>query len=178
MPWFGRFNSYFGTPVRVNVMSGIVSTIFMLAALEFSTGSNANTFTVVLYLATSTTLLSYLLIFPTVIKLRYNHPHVHRPYRLPFGMAGVWISGVLCTAWMLLGSWAGRVPRHHRRVHLRPPLQRARQLRGLARAIRSIHARNFGVVVLVGVVGYWLGKPVREREVDVPIEALSPAAGD
>ena len=25
-------------------------------------------------------------------------------------MAGVWISGVLCTAWMLLGSWVAIFP--------------------------------------------------------------------
>lgn len=178
IPWFGRFNSYFGTPVRVNVMSGIVSTIFMLAALEFSTGSNANTFTVVLYLATSTTLLSYLLIFPTVIKLRYNHPHVHRPYHLPFGMAGVWISGVLCTAWMLLGSWAavfpGTIDEYIFGLHYS-----VQDNYGVSRARFEVFTLGtLGVVVLVGVVGYWLGKPVREREVDVPIEALSPAAGD
>ena len=63
-PWFGGFNASFGTPVRVNVLSGIVSTLFMIAAVQPRTGSNASTFTVVLYLATSTTLLSYLLIFP------------------------------------------------------------------------------------------------------------------
>jgi amino acid transporter len=178
VPWFGRFNSYFGTPVRVNVMSGIVSTIFMLAALEFSTGSNANTFTVVLYLATSTTLLSYLLIFPTVIKLRYSHPHVHRPYHLPFGMAGVWISGVLCTAWMLLGSWAAVFPGtiDEYIFGLNYSVQ---DNYGVSRARFEVFTLGtLGVVVLVGVVGYWLGKPVRDREVDVPIEALSPAAGD
>src|SRR4051794_8870629 len=108
--WFGRFNSYFGTPVRVNVMSGVVSTLFLIAAQRFSSGSNASTFTVVLYLATSTTLLSYLLIFPTVIKLRYRHPEVHRPYRLPFGMVGVWVVAILCTGWMLLGSWVALFP--------------------------------------------------------------------
>jgi amino acid transporter len=150
----------------------------MLAALEFSTGSNANTFTVVLYLATSTTLLSYLLIFPTVIKLRYNHGHVHRPYHLPFGMAGVWISGVLCTAWMLLGSWAavfpGTIDEYIFGLHYS-----VQDNYGVSRARFEVFTLGtLGVVVLVGLVGYLLGKPVREREVDVPIEALSPAAGD
>jgi len=86
--WFGVFNRRFGTPVRVNVMSGVAATIFMVAAVNLLSGSHADTFTVVLYMAISTTLLSYLLIFPTVVKLRYTHPHVERPYRVPGGNAG------------------------------------------------------------------------------------------
>src|SRR4051812_8326481 len=68
LPWFGVFNSYFGTPVRVNIMSGVVSTLFMVAAQTLGDGGNNATFVVVLYLATSTTLLSYLLIFPAALK--------------------------------------------------------------------------------------------------------------
>ena len=50
LPWFGSFNAKLGTPVRVNVLSGVTATLFMFAAEQFSTGSNAATFTVVLYL--------------------------------------------------------------------------------------------------------------------------------
>jgi amino acid transporter len=176
--WFGRFNAFFGTPVRVNVMSGIVSTIFMVAALQFQTGSNANTFTVVLYLATSTTLLSYLFIFPTVIKLRYSHPHVHRPYSLPFGMAGVWISGVLCTAWMVLGSWAaifpGTIDEYVFGLHYS-----VQDNYGVSRARFEVFTLGtLAVVVGIAAIGYVLGKPVRDSQVDVPIGALEPASGE
>src|SRR3954453_596245 len=58
LPFFGVFHSYFGTPVRVNVMSGVVSTAFMVAAQTLGNGGADSTFTVVLYLATSTTLMS------------------------------------------------------------------------------------------------------------------------
>jgi amino acid transporter len=175
--WFGRFNAFFGTPVRVNVMSGIVSTIFMVAAVQLSTGSNASTFTVVLYLATSTTLLSYLLIFPTIIKLRYSHPDVPRPYRLPFGMAGVWVSGVLCTAWMVLGSWVaifpGTIDEYIFGLHYSVP-----DNYGVSRARFEVFTLGtLGVVILFGVIGYILGKPVRDQNVDVPI-AFEPAGGD
>lgn len=174
--WFGGFNKFFGTPVRVNVMSGIASTLFMIAAEHFATGSNASTFTVVLYLATSTTLLSYLLIFPTVIKLRYSHPDVHRPYRLPFGMAGVWISGVLCTAWMLLGSWAaifpGTIDEYVFGLHYSVPANY-----GVSRARFEVFTLGtLGVIILFGVVGYLLGGNVRSQEVDVPTEPLEPTA--
>jgi glutamate:GABA antiporter len=175
--WFGRFNAFFGTPVRVNVMSGIVSTMFMVAAVQLSTGSNASTFTVVLYLATSTTLLSYLLIFPAIIKLRYSHPDVPRPYRLPFGMAGVWVSGVLCTAWMVLGSWVaifpGTIDEYVFNLHYSVP-----EAYGVSRARFEVFTLGtLGVVILFGVIGYILGKPVRDQNVDVPI-AFEPAGGD
>jgi glutamate:GABA antiporter len=176
--WFGRFNSYFGTPVRVNVMSGIVSTIFMIAAEQLSTGSNASTFTVVLYLATSTTLLSYLLIFPTVIKLRYSHPGVDRPYRLPFGMAGVWISGLLCTAWMALGSWAAVFPGtiEEKIFGLDYSVQDSY---GVSRTRFEVFTLGtLGVIVAIAVIGYLLGAPVRNRIDDRPSEAAAqPAKG-
>ena len=81
--WFGVFNRRFGTPVRVNVMSGIVSTAFCVAAIAFFDSGADSTFQVVLDIAISTTLLSYCLIFPAILKLRYNHGHVRRPYTLP-----------------------------------------------------------------------------------------------
>jgi glutamate:GABA antiporter len=179
--WFGKFNRYFGTPVRVNVMSGIVSTIFMIAALHFSSGSSANTFTVVLYLATSTTLLSYLLLFPCVIKLRYSHPDVPRPYKLPFGMAGVWIAGVLCTAWMLLGSWVAIFPGTIDK-HIFGLSYNIEDAYGVSRArFEAFTLGTLAIVVVFAIVGYALGKPVRDQQVDLPLvpaAGLDPVAGD
>jgi glutamate:GABA antiporter len=167
--WFGRFNGFFGTPVRVNVMSGIVSTIFMIAAERLSNGSNASTFTVVLYLATSTTLLSYLLIFPTVIKLRYSHGGVPRPYRLPFGMAGVWIAGSLCTAWMLLGSWVAVFPGTIEE-YIFGLKYSVEDSYGVSRTRFEVFTLGtLGIIVVIGVVGYILGAPVRHRSADLPL---------
>jgi len=108
--WFGVFNRRLGTPVRVNVMSGIVATIFMIVAINLNKGSTASTFVVVLYMAISTTLISYVAIFPAVIKLRYSHPDVPRPYRIPGGIVGTWIAGSLCTAFILLASFVAVFP--------------------------------------------------------------------
>ena len=111
--WFGRFNAQLGTPVRVNVMSGIVSTIFMIGAVNTSQRlERGSTFIVVLYLATSTTLLSYILIFPAAIKLRYSHPHVAAavPRAVRHGRRS-WARGVLCTGLdRCSGSWAAVFP--------------------------------------------------------------------
>src|SRR5436189_116155 len=78
-PWFGVFNRTFGTPVRVNMMSGIVSTIFCFAAIAFFNSGSDSTFQIVLDIAISTTLISYVWIFPAALKLRYTHPDVPRP---------------------------------------------------------------------------------------------------
>jgi glutamate:GABA antiporter len=110
-PFFGVFNRKLGTPVRVNVMSGIASSIFCVAAIiMLKNQSTANAFTVVLDIAISTTLLSYLWIFPAVLKLRYSHPHVARPYVHPWGMAGLWVSTILTTGWIALGSFEAVFP--------------------------------------------------------------------
>src|SRR2546421_12097349 len=110
-PFFGVFNRKLGTPVRVNVLSGITSSAFCIVAISMlKNNSTASAFTVVLDIAISTTLISYLWIFPAVLKLRYSHPDVQRPFVHPWGMAGIWVSTVLTTGWILLGSWVAVFP--------------------------------------------------------------------
>src|SRR5262249_100630 len=108
--WFGIFNRRLGTPVRVNVMSGIAATIFMIVAVNLNKGSTAATFVVVLYMAISHTLISSLPISPALLQLPHSHPDVPRPYRLPGGMLGVWLAGGICTAFILLSSFIAVFP--------------------------------------------------------------------
>lgn len=61
-------------------------------------------------MAISTTLVSYILIFPALIKLRRDYPHVPRPFVVPCGDAALWIVGVVCTSRALLGSWVAVFP--------------------------------------------------------------------
>src|SRR5438128_4821335 len=52
IPFFGVFNRKLGTPVRVNVMSGVASTIFCVVAINLlKNQSTSAAFTVVLYMA-------------------------------------------------------------------------------------------------------------------------------
>lgn len=108
--YFGKFSPRFGTPVRMNMLSGVVATVFTVAATELLQGSSSAVFTVVLTVAVTTLLLSYLLIFPTVVRLRYKMPEVERPYRVPGGKWGLWISAGLIYAWVVLGSWVALFP--------------------------------------------------------------------
>ena len=40
------------------------------------------------------------------VKLRYAFPEVHRPYVVPWGMTGLWVSAALTTLWIALGTEA------------------------------------------------------------------------
>jgi amino acid transporter len=102
--FLGTFSARFGTPIVVNLLSGVLSTIVMVLAFSITGGDALKYFTVVLGLAISTTTISYIAVFPALIKLRTSHPHVPRPYRLPGGPPVVWTVGLLCTFWAILAS--------------------------------------------------------------------------
>ncbi len=87
--WMGRFTS-FGTPIAVNISSGVVSSVMCVLVLLVTNGSLASFFTVMLALTVSSTTLSYLFIFPALTILRRKYPGADRPYRVPGGPAGAW----------------------------------------------------------------------------------------
>ena len=103
--YFGSFSPRFGTPLRVNIASGVVATVFMTAALALLSqeGDAGSLFMVVLLIATTTLLMSYLLIVPTLLALRHRFPDTVRPYRVPFGRAGAWALTVIVMFWFGLG---------------------------------------------------------------------------
>ena len=107
----GRFSARFGTPVAMNLLSGVVATVLMIAAFQITGADSSRYFAAVLGLTISTTTISYLFIFPALIKLRYSRPDVKRPYRVPGGMAGAWICSVVPTFWALVATvfllWPG-----------------------------------------------------------------------
>lgn len=167
--WFGVFNSRLGTPVRVNVLSGLVATAFMLAAEFLNSGSNASTFVVVLYMATSTGLLSYLLIFPSVIKLRYAYPAVHRPYRIPFGNTGAWVGGLLTLGWIILGSWIAVFP--DTIENLVGAGYNFHSTWGISRLrFEAFTLGTLAVIATIGIIGYLIGAPTRSARADVPLD--------
>ncbi|TWP34935.1 APC family permease [Leekyejoonella antrihumi] len=108
--YFGVFHPTLGTPVRVNMLSGIVATAFTVAATVLVKGTTAAIFSVVLSMAVSTLLLSYLVIFPAVLRLRSRFPGTPRPYRVPGGQKTLWGCTVLIYAWVLVGSWTTVFP--------------------------------------------------------------------
>ena len=82
--FLGVINARYGTPVRVNIFSGIVATIIVILAETITSGNAAKYFGAVLGVTISTTLISYLGIYPAVWKLRRSYPEVARPFRMPW----------------------------------------------------------------------------------------------
>ncbi len=110
----GVINAKYGTPVRVNVFSGIVATIVVVLAHEITSGNAAKYFDAVLGVTISTTLISYLLIYPALWKLRRSHPGTPRPFKMPayrvltvILMALVAVASIQLIAPGLGSSWFG-----------------------------------------------------------------------
>jgi glutamate:GABA antiporter len=107
----GYFSARFGTPIVVNVFSGIIATIFMYITFFVTGGSLHGYFAAVLGLVISTTTFSYILIFPALLTLRRKYPNVPRPYVVPGGNAGAWACVILTMFWVvgatIFSLWPG-----------------------------------------------------------------------
>ncbi|HEV8155658.1 MAG TPA: APC family permease [Gaiellales bacterium] len=173
----GIFSARFGTPIVVNLLSGVVATITMIAAIQLAGGSNEKYFNAVFGVVLLFTTISYIAIFPTVIKLRYSHAHVHRPFKVPGGMVGVWVVGCITTFFAALATLAGLFPGLGVNSHLLDP---AAVPTGFSRW--GYEATVFIPILLtlaIGVLFYILGAPTRRQQVDMPLEgAAAPAVGD
>jgi glutamate:GABA antiporter len=110
--WMGRFTS-FGTPIAVNLASGVVSSGFVLCVFLATSGKLANFFAIMLGLTVSTTAVSYFFIFPALVRLRKLYPDTHRPYRVPGGMAGAWAAAIITEAFVVITAitllWPGAI---------------------------------------------------------------------
>lgn len=107
--FFGRFHPRLGTPIRVNLLSGTISTLFMIAAMQL-TGSSASLFNVVLSVAITTYLFSYLIVIPAAVRLRLRRPDQPRPFRVPGPDAVFVLCGAVTWAFVALGSWVSVFP--------------------------------------------------------------------
>ena len=168
--FFGRFHRTLGTPVRVNLLSGVVATAFLLAAMQL-TGSSAAVFGVVLTISISTFLLSYLLVIPAAVRLRTKYPHVERPFRVPVSDRGFAVLGAICFAWVLLGSWVAVFPGTLEAAFgIDYPFE---EYWGVSQARFEIFTLGtLAVLLVLGVVGYVRGARVRR---DVGATATTPA---
>ncbi|GAB7068024.1 APC family permease [Mycobacterium hodleri] len=166
--FFGRFHPKLGTPVRVNLLSGVVGTIFMLAAMALS-GSAAAVFAVVLSIAISTFLLSYLLAIPAAIRLRTAFPDVPRPFKVPVSDNGFRLLGVLCFAWVALGSWVAVFPGTLERLFgLDYDFE---QTWGVGAGVFELFTiGTLAALTAFGIVGYVVAAPLRVgRVADEPV---------
>ena len=91
-PIFRRLNKH-AMPVPLLIFQAIVVSFISLLFVFLPTLNEA--FWMLLALVSELYLLMYLLMFAAGIKLRYKHPNVDRPYKIPGGNWGMWIvSGI------------------------------------------------------------------------------------
>ena len=157
---FGYFSKRLGTPIVVNLVSGVVSTIVLILALTLTSGNAAKYFSATLGVVISMVTVVYVLIFPAVIKLRYSHPDVPRPYRIPGGKVGLWTAGILTTAWAAFTTIAIIYPgigTAHPDDSLPSGFAGQRLEYTLSQVIPLV------VMVLVGLLFYALGAPTRRQ---------------
>jgi glutamate:GABA antiporter len=90
-------------PANLLFFQGIIVTIASFAFLWMPTASSA--FWILSAMAVQLYLVMYILMFLSAIKLRYTHPDIKRPYRVPGGKVGIWVTG-LVGAVSSLGAFA------------------------------------------------------------------------
>ena len=157
---FGYFSRRLGTPIVVNLVSGVVSTIVLVLTLTLTSGNTAKYFSATLGVVISMVTIVYLLIFPAVIKLRYSHPDVPRPYRIPWGKFGLWTAGILTTAWCALTTIAIIYPgigTAHPDDSLPEGFEHQRLEYTLSQVIPLV------VMIGIGLLFYALGAPTRRQ---------------
>jgi polyamine:H+ symporter len=80
--FLGQYNARFGTPVNAIVVNTVVMTVLSLT-MEFSE---------IVALTQCIYCLRLLLVYVAVVKLRFDHPTLPRPYKLPCGVIGCSLS--------------------------------------------------------------------------------------
>jgi amino acid transporter len=89
---WGRQNRS-GVPVAVLIAQAVGTTVFTLLFLFVPSVSTS--YWILSALTAQIIIIMYALIFAAVLRLRYTRPEVHRPYRIPGGVAGVWATAVV-----------------------------------------------------------------------------------
>jgi amino acid transporter len=163
--YFGEFNEKLGTPLRMNLMSGVMSTVFVVAATLLVEGDAAVLFSVVLFCAISTLLVSYLTIIPAIMKLKRIYPDVPRSYQVPGGSRGFHILGSLVMAYIVIGSIVALFP-GTLETALGMEYDYAEIWGTTQGAVLGFTLGTFAVVVLLGVVGYLGAGKVRKNLAD------------
>ena len=141
-PYFGAFHQKLGTPLRANMLSGVMATAFMVAAVLLLSGGAADAFGVVLNIAISTTLISYILVFPSVYLLRKRYPNVHRPFRVGKAGSGLLLACVVAHHVLGRARLVDRGVPGDARPAVRPELLVRRELGREPADVRALHDRG------------------------------------
>ena len=160
--YFGEFNEKLGTPLRMNLLSGVMSSVFVVAATLLVEGDAAVLFSVVLFCAISTLLVSYITIIPALMKLKRIYPDVPRSYQVPGGSRGFHILGILVYVYIIIGSIVALFP-GTLETTLGMEYDYAEIWGTTQGAVLGFTLGTFAIVILLGVLGYLGAGKVRKN---------------
>ncbi|MFA7303396.1 MAG: APC family permease [Methanoregula sp.] len=106
-PLFNRTNKY-GSPVAVLVIQALIGSFISLLYVFLPSVNQA--YWVLTAITVELLCIVYLLVFASLIKLRYTKPHAPRPFKIPGGMTGIWIIGGMGIVGVILAAIAGFMP--------------------------------------------------------------------
>jgi glutamate:GABA antiporter len=173
--WMGYFSRRLGTPIGVNLLSGVVSSGVLVLALTLTSGNAAKYFSATLGLVISMVTITYVLIFPAVIRLRYKYPDIRRPYRIPGGTIGLWVVGILTTAWAAFTTIAIIYPGIGTSS---PDASLPTGFAGQRMQYTLSQVIPLAVMILIGLLCYALGRRTRQQEVPAAGTATATPATD
>jgi amino acid transporter len=94
--WIAFTNPRYGTPVRLNNITGIVASAILILGYRLNDGDVAKLFGVAIGFAISMSLVNYLAIFPAFWVLRNKFPDAQRSYRVPaHRTVSIWLTAVV-----------------------------------------------------------------------------------
>ena len=170
--WMGRFTS-FGTPIAVNISSGVVASAICVLVFLVTKGSLESFFAVMLALTVSTTTLSYVFIFPALTILRRKYPDAERPYRVPGGTAGAWAAVIITELFVVVTVitlvWPGAINAWFGESYS------VKSVWGVSRPFFEwVTLGSLAVMIALGLVFWAIGERARRRGVvGIPVSQES-----
>ena len=104
---FNRHNKY-GSPVAILVTQALIGSAISLLYVFLPSVNQA--YWIMSAMTTELLCIMYVLIFAAVIKLRYSRPDQPRPFKIPGGMAGIWIVAGLGAVGVVFAFIVGLMP--------------------------------------------------------------------
>jgi amino acid transporter len=94
--WIAFTNPRYGTPVRLNNITGVIASVILILGYRLNDGDVARYFGVAVGFAIAMSLVNYLAIFPAFWVLRNKFPEAVRPYRVPaHRTVSIWLTAVV-----------------------------------------------------------------------------------
>lgn len=106
-PTFQKVNKR-GVPTHLLLFQAIIVTAVSFVILKMPTVSAS--YWILTALSAQSYLIMYILMFIAALRLRYSHPKVYRPYKVPFGNVGMWLIVILGTLASLFAITIGFIP--------------------------------------------------------------------